>query len=305
MTACRRPNLLVVGVTKGGTTSLFEYLVQHPEVAGSSVKETEFFSPLLYPGATTEPLAVYERYFRGARDERYVMEASANYWYGGPRLLAALEDALDHPRYVVSLRDPVDRFWSEFTYMQSKALLPHSMAASEFLDRCLEERSAGTDLTPAGRRFRTVSTGCYDEHLPAWLDATGDRTRVVFFEHLTEDPARVVSGIVGWLGIGTDVVPRFDFGARNPTRDHRNRRLQQVAYRAARPLEAALHRAPRLKRALVRGYEAVNAGDRRSAPVDPAVAGRLAEFFRPHSAALAADLTARGITELPGWLPSA
>ena len=42
----RLPNLLVAGVSRGGTTSMFHYLGQHSEVGTSDVKELRYFTPL-------------------------------------------------------------------------------------------------------------------------------------------------------------------------------------------------------------------------------------------------------------------
>ena len=121
------PNLLIAGVTKAGTTSLFSYLVQHGDVCGSTLKETEYFSKLLYPDHELAPRRDYERYFRHCGSERYVLEATPNYWYAGGRLLDATEDVLAKPHYIISLRDPIERFWSDFTYMKSKVLLPREL----------------------------------------------------------------------------------------------------------------------------------------------------------------------------------
>src|SRR3954466_13605025 len=86
----RLPNALIIGVSKAGTTSLFDYLTQHPEVAGSKPKETLFFSDLVYSDFTLPPIRNYRRFFRHTGAARIVMEASPNYWYGGRRLLSAL-----------------------------------------------------------------------------------------------------------------------------------------------------------------------------------------------------------------------
>src|SRR5688500_17055426 len=108
------------------------------------------------------------------------MEARPNYSYGGPRPLNARATTWDPPRYVISLRDPVARFWSDFTYMKSKVLLPADMGPDTFLARCLDADVNGLALTEQHRHFRTFTTGRYADFLPLWLDAGGDRLRVVF-----------------------------------------------------------------------------------------------------------------------------
>jgi hypothetical protein len=46
MNAYRLPNLVIAGVGAAGTTSLFYYLIQHPDICGSNVKEVRYFTPV-------------------------------------------------------------------------------------------------------------------------------------------------------------------------------------------------------------------------------------------------------------------
>lgn len=301
----RLPNLLIAGVTKAGTTSLFEYLVQHEDVCGSSLKETEYFSRLLYPDAQLAPRREYERYFRHCGDERYVLEATPNYWYGGPRLLDATEALLGQPRYIISLRDPVTRFWSDFTYMHSKVLLPRELSAEEYLDRCSERRAAGVEYTEANRYYRTLSTGFYAEHLPAWIDRLGSRLHFVFFETLVSDPGAVMTDLLAWLGLPGDDVAEFDFAARNTTTTVRSAPLQRAAHRVARWTDSATRRRPALKQRLVDAYGRVNRGAPREELLDDATRDRLCELYAPANHALKALLASAGCTTMPEWLAAA
>src|SRR5260221_12872719 len=44
------PDFLIIGVQKGGTTSLFEYLKEHPQITMSTQKELRFFSKEYHKG---------------------------------------------------------------------------------------------------------------------------------------------------------------------------------------------------------------------------------------------------------------
>ena len=301
----RLPNLLIAGVTKAGTTSLFSYLVQHADVCGSSVKETEYFSPLLYPDGALAPLADYARYFRGCGDARYVMEATPNYWYGGARLLDAVEETLSKPRYIVSLRDPVDRFWSELTYMQSKTLLPADLPAAAYLERCVELRAAGSEFTAEHRYFRTLSTGMYVEHLPALLDRLDDRARVVFFEDLVNDAAGVVAEIFAWLLLDPVDFATFDFAVENSTQSVRSAPVQQLAHRVARLTDGATRRMPVLKQRLVDAYGRVNKTAARTELLDEPTRDALRALYAPYNRELRDLLLAAGYTRFPEWLARA
>jgi hypothetical protein len=67
--AVERTDVIIAGVNKAGTTSLFVSLSTHPDVAPSSIKETSYFLPPRYG----EPLAsasVWEGYFARQRARR-------------------------------------------------------------------------------------------------------------------------------------------------------------------------------------------------------------------------------------------
>lgn len=76
--SCRLPDFIIIGAQKAVTTSLYEYLVQHPDVDSATIKEVRFFDNRFYEG---------EKWYRsnfpdkGVRDHektgtRFVGEAS-------------------------------------------------------------------------------------------------------------------------------------------------------------------------------------------------------------------------------------
>ena len=82
------PNFFVVGAQKAGTTSLYYYLDQHPQIYMCPRKEPHFFqgegSTFRWPGRRLAPVTDLEDYqalFEGVSDEKAVGEASASYLY--------------------------------------------------------------------------------------------------------------------------------------------------------------------------------------------------------------------------------
>ena len=80
------PNFFIIGAAKSGTSSLYMYLKQHPEIYMSPVKEPHFFSfdseskltkgpGGAIPNAVTE-FEAYQGLFDGVRDEKAVGEAA-------------------------------------------------------------------------------------------------------------------------------------------------------------------------------------------------------------------------------------
>ena len=57
-------NAIIAGVTKAGTTSLFQYLHAHPDVCPSSTKETLFFKDHSTPDRAQAAVAEYAQFWR-------------------------------------------------------------------------------------------------------------------------------------------------------------------------------------------------------------------------------------------------
>src|SRR3954466_15902853 len=104
----RLANLVVIGVNKAGTTSLFDYLGRHPDIGLSDLKELRYFTPLRY-GEPLGPLDSYAQHFDHCVEERYAVEATPGYFYGGRPLARAMHETCGSVRTVLSLREPADR----------------------------------------------------------------------------------------------------------------------------------------------------------------------------------------------------
>jgi hypothetical protein len=296
----RLPNLVIAGVGGAGTTSLFFYLAQHPEICPSSKKELRYFSPLKY-GEDTGSLEAYASHFAHCSDEKYAMEATPGYFYGTRRLVSALKHVLPDPYVIVSLRDPVERLWSSYRYVKSRMEIDEQVSLTDYIATADKLRRAGTDRLRENRTYWGLSGGFYSEFIGDWLEALGPRFRVVFFEDLASDPMAIVSELCDWLEIDTEPASRFDYSVENRTVQYRRRSLQRIALAVNSRGEVLFRRRPRLKRLLRRLYYRVNSG-----PSDPSFPGEtrryLQDLYAPSNRALAAELARRGYGSLPAWL---
>ena len=113
----RMPNLFVIGAAKAGTTALYYYLAQHPQVFLSRVKEPEFFSREEY---YARGLDWYQDwYFEGAEDYPVRAEATPHYLYWSEKVAPRIKEAYrERPvKFIVSFRDPVSRAYSWYWNM--------------------------------------------------------------------------------------------------------------------------------------------------------------------------------------------
>ena len=111
------PNLFIIGAAKAGTTALYDYLAQHPQVFRSPVKEPMFFNR---EENYARGLDWYEDvYFGGAEDYPVRGEATPHYLYWSEKVAPRIKEVYgERPvKFIVSFRDPVSRAYSWYWNM--------------------------------------------------------------------------------------------------------------------------------------------------------------------------------------------
>jgi hypothetical protein len=296
-------NLLLAGVGRAGTTSLFWYLSQHPDICPSSSKEPRYFLPLSEAdedvSGALPPIEEYERCFTQCSGQRYRMEASPGYFHGGPRLVAGVKAALDRPRIVLALRDPVARVWSIYRYARSHLLLPEHVTFEGYVQKCEEVYEEGRLRPKVGQAYWSIRASHYIDYVTDWLEAFGNDVRLVFFEDLVADPHSVVEQLCRWLEIDRASVKGFDYSVENRSMRYRSRALQRLALAVNSERFFRKHR--RLKERFRRLYFAINERAGKDAMPSP-VRRKLQARFAPANRALAVELTRRGYRGFPAWL---
>ncbi|MFN8096792.1 MAG: sulfotransferase [Dermatophilaceae bacterium] len=296
----RLPNLVIAGVTKAGTTSLFRYLAQHPDIQPSDEKELRHFLPLRYD----EPIGTLEEYaahFAGWSGERYSMEASPGYFYGGAKVAGPMASALPDVKVIVLLREPGQRAFSFFNFMRSRATLPQDAQFEPWLDKAMELIAEGTDQDRTNHPWSGVGASMYDRWIDDWTGVFGDRLLLLFFDDLARAPQETVKRVCAWLGIDEAPADAFDFEIENKTRQFRFARLQKAALRINRANVLFLERHTRIKRTIRRAYFLVNF-QKGGGGIAPATRERLDAFYRPTRAHVLAALRPDERAHAPHWL---
>lgn len=244
--AGRLPNFLVIGAAKAGTTSLYRYLEQHPDVFMSAIKEPRFFAlegrPVEFCGPgdervydeTATTLEGYRRLFARAGRARAVGEASVLY-LPHPRAAAAIAGRIPDARLIVVLRNPAERAYSAFLYRTRDGYEPLRTFEAALAD---EPRRIAAGWY-YGWHYR--DQGFYHRHLRRYFERFDRaRIRVHLHEDLVRDPLGVVRDLFAFLGVDPDFRP--DVSVRhNPSGRPRNARIQRWLTRR-HPLKEAIKR---------------------------------------------------------------
>jgi len=301
MSKGRIADLVVAGVPKAGTGSLFAYLAQHPDICASDLKETGYFNhynPQRHTGPVP-PIDDYARHFAHWNGERYALEATPTYSYGGPPVIQALRTVLGKPKIIISLRDPADRLWSAYTFQRSVGNNVRIGSFEQYVATLEQRHRDGIQPVPRDG-LHGLRIGFYADYLGDWFDEFGDDLRIVFLEDLRRDPRAQVASLYGWLGIDADVVASLDVGPRKVTEHPRSTLLAAAARSVKRRSGRLLPRTA--QRRLQRAYVHLNAGGELTERFDGATRRHVEDVYQESNRITAEMLAARGYRDLPEWL---
>jgi hypothetical protein len=300
--ADRPTDVLIAGVNKAGTTSLFVSLSEHPRVAPSAVKETRFFLPARY-GKPIPPADVYDSYFTVTPETQVRLEATPSHFYGGEPLARAIDEMLPGARIVVVLREPVARTISFFQYQKTRLRIPSDLPIGEYLAHA-DSLTDADFQDPANERYFAVGGSRYADFLPGWLEVFGsERLLLVDFDDLTRDPGQVLRDAATWMGIDPMLLPVDALSSENRTMAYKSRRMQRAALAVNDRFERVFRRYPGVKRRMRGVYFKLN-GQPPGNRISDEVRDDLAARFRGPNQVLADQLRGAGFS-LPGWVAAA
>ena len=205
------PNFLILGAQKSGTTSLYYYLGQHPEVYMSPVKEPHFFDhggerqsyagPSRIPGPAVRSLEEYEGLFDGVRGEKAVGEASPTYLYL-PGASERIKSHVPEAKLVAILRDPTERAYSAYQHAVRNGREPLQSFAAALAE---EEERVREGWHPI---YHYRSRGFYHAQLSRYVELFGrEQLRVYLHEDLRSDPFGMIRDIFRFLGVDETFTP--------------------------------------------------------------------------------------------------
>lgn len=205
-----RPNLFIVGAPKSGTTAVYTYLRQHPDVYMCPLKEPYYFGQdLLYHRLERRTRAEYLALFADARGEAVIGEASVTYLLS---VSAAGEIRAFCPeaKIVIILRNPVEMVYALhsqllFTQVENLARFEDALGAEEerkSLERIPEKCTIVNFLF-----YREFAN--YSAQVERYLSAFGpDQVKIIIFDDFKADTARTYRDLLHFLGVDSGIEPQ-------------------------------------------------------------------------------------------------
>lgn len=205
------PNFLIVGAAKAGTTSLYEYLKDHPDIFLSNPKEPTFFpfagepKPTYTTGRPVNFVTDEDQYFslfENSGNKKCIGEASTPYLYLHDKSIQNIKKIV--PNYkamkiIIILRNPTDRAFSQ--YMHKRRECVESLTFSEAI-----EQEVARIKNNAHIDFHYTQRSLYHDSVKAFMDEF-DQVLVCFYDDLKNNPANFVKKVLRFLDVEAEYLP--------------------------------------------------------------------------------------------------
>jgi hypothetical protein len=274
-----RPNFFIVGAPRCGTTAMYEYLRQHPDVFMPYRKEPVYFGSDLAKRNPPMTEAEYLSLFRAGAGRARLGEATVWYLYSRTAAEEIKAFATD-PRIIIMLRNPVDMMYS----LHSQLLFSSNEDLADFGEAIAaeEDRRHGRRMPPRARRpegLQYRALGRYASHVRRYLDTFGpDAVHVIIYDDFSGDTPGSYGRTLEFLGIDPSFQP--DFSVVNRSKEVRSGWLRDLIY--APWFVNATARLPRpINRRIRRTLKRLNFKEQPRPALDPALRARLTAELAP------------------------
>lgn len=287
--------LIIAGTTRAATTSMFNYLADHPEVCASSWKETRFFLDPDYPldipySLDRDGIERYESFFNLCARKRVRLEATPDYLYS-PNTAYRIYSVLPDARLIFLLREPISRLISWYRFARQRNLISQDLTFDRYVRIQLECAAPNT------QPFLALEQGCYSRYLQVYFDVFArEQILVIFLEELNQDPFVVMQEICAFVDISPTFYRDYHFEVINRSGRSKNPKVYGVYVRVKRFLRRytagyAAHQYLRPVRKFIdRWFLQEDQRDYEQLFVSPETRSLLEQYYREENLTLAALL---------------
>lgn len=232
------PAFLIIGAQRAGTTSLYSYLTQHPDVVGALTKEIHFFDNGYQRGRSWYAAHFPPRRWvqlRRRGDGVAVTGEASPYYLFHPLAAERARQALPQAKLIVLLRDPVERAVSHYHHEVAKGFetLPFEVALHREPERLAGEHDRlvadPSYRSFAHQHFSYLSRGVYVDQLRAWRAHFPEEQMLVLnSDEFFAEPAVHHRRVLAFLGLRPIALTAY--------KRHNTYRRTQIAAEAHRRL---------------------------------------------------------------------
>jgi hypothetical protein len=206
------PDFIIIGAQRCGTTSLYNYLIEHPNVVPAFRKEVHFFDSHFNKGITWYrshfPFAIHKHYAKQIRHQDFITGEATPYYIFHPHAPQRVLETVPRVKLIVLFRNPVHRAYSHYHHEvkmgvetlsfedaieREKEKLPIEMA------KMLEDQNYNSF---DHQNYSYLSRGIYVDQLENWTSFFHrEQILVLKSENFFNDPATTLEQVIEFLNL--------------------------------------------------------------------------------------------------------
>lgn len=188
----RKVNLLILGTQKAGTTSLYEYIKQHPDLYFSDVKEVTYFvEDELYNKSED----YYHSFFTKVSNEKIIASAYVH-MLPCKKAIKRVKEYNPNMKFIIMVRDPVSRAYSAYNYAIKNGWEDENNSFEDALS-LEKERIKNEEYD-----LMYFENGMYYKHIKSWQqDFAKENFLIIKDTELRDNPKDVLEKIFNFLDI--------------------------------------------------------------------------------------------------------
>jgi hypothetical protein len=206
------PDFLILGVQKGGTTSLYNYLIEHPNIIRARRKEAHFFDQHFEKGISwyrgNFPTFMSKYYIEKIRKQVFITgEGSPEYLFY-PHIAKKVGNLLPKAKLIVLLRNPVDRAYSQYRHNirwgHETLSFEDALALEEERTKEGKERAAKEENYHnfSYQRAAYIARGIYVDQVHRWLSIfPREQLLVLRSEDFFKEPGEMYKKTLSFLNV--------------------------------------------------------------------------------------------------------
>lgn len=291
-------NIIIAGVHKAGTTSLYTYLSWHPEICASVIKETHFFSDKSFPKRYNN----YETYFKTKNEKhRFYLEASPEYLFGTTETINQIKKVTDTPKIIFIFRDPSDKILSSFNHRKKRVLFTSDYTFENFVSDHLNVKTLD-EINKEDLYSKEFYESSYIDFLPKWYESFDkENIMILFFDDLKNNPKETVQKVLEWVNLEDFEFEDKTFNVENKSVEFKNRSIQKIIVKLLQVAEPFFRRNYKIKNFLRNIYYSINV-KKSNNTINSATLKNINGLYENKNKRLKEYLKQKGYTKFPQWL---
>jgi hypothetical protein len=216
----KKPDFIIIGAQKAGTTSVYNYLIKHPNVLASFRKEVCFFDYCYYKGMKWYnnhfPSKLTELFYKYILRRRLLTGEATPDYFVHPNAPKRISETLPDVKLILVLRNPIDRAYSHYNHERKGK--NEELSFEEAIEKEEERMNGEIQKISQDEHFFSYNLhhhgylykGIYEMHLSRWFDEIPrDRILIIDNQDLKDNTPQVMNTLTEFLEIPKFKLPEY------------------------------------------------------------------------------------------------